>query len=161
MRAEGGYVDFVFEFDGVPALAVEVKLAILRPVSGVWADSPDFLQLRRYMSALDVPGLLVDAQRLLLVRRGADNQAGDPIHPGSWGHWFNHHVKEAGLRRIRLHDMRHTAATLLLQVGVAPVVVAGILGHSPAVLMSTYAHALPDAKREAVVLLADIYRAGA
>lgn len=56
--------------------------------------------------------------------------------------------------------MRHTAATLMLQAGVTPVVVAGILGHSPAVLLSTYAHALPNAKRDAVDLLAAIYRTG-
>lgn len=74
---------------------------------------------------------------------------------------FNGHVSELGLRRIRLHDMRHTAATLLLQAGVAPVVVAGILGHSPAVLLSTYAHALPNAKRDAVDLLAGLYNAPA
>jgi integrase len=73
---------------------------------------------------------------------------------------FNDHVKALGLRRIRLHDMRHTAATLMLQAGVAPVVVAGILGHSPAVLLSTYAHALPNAKRDAVDVLAGLYRTG-
>lgn len=96
-----------------------------------------------------------DVNRFVIV-----NQAGEPIHPSTWGHWFDQHVKAAGLPRIRLHDMRHTAATLLLQAGVPPVVVAGILGHSPAVLLTTYAHALPDAKRDAVELLAGIYRAG-
>ncbi|PVW05447.1 hypothetical protein DEA06_06825 [Microbacterium sp. Gd 4-13] len=96
-----------------------------------------------------------DANRLVIV-----NQAGDPIHPSTWGHWFDRHVEAAGLRRIRLHDMRHTAATLMLQAGITPVVVAGILGHSPAVLLTTYAHALPNAKRDAVDLLAAMYRAG-
>lgn len=97
-----------------------------------------------------------DDNRLVVV-----NQAGDPIHPATWGHWFDQHVKAAGLHRIRLHDVRHTAATLLLQAGITPVVVAGILGHSPAVLLTTYAHALPDAKRDAVDLLGAIYRAQA
>lgn len=72
-RTSDGYADFLFMYPAsIPALAVEVKLTILRPSSGVWLDSPDFQQLRRYMDAFSTPGLLVDAQRLLLVRRGAD-----------------------------------------------------------------------------------------
>jgi len=95
-----------------------------------------------------------DMERLVIV-----NQAGEALHPATWGHWFDKRVKAAGLRRIRLHDMRHTAATLMLQAGIPPVVVAGILGHSPAVLLSTYAHALPDAKRDAVDVLAGLIAA--
>lgn len=73
-RVPSGFVDFVFQYPAsTPALAVEVKLSVLRPSSGVWADSPDFRQLRRYMDDLGTPGLLADAQRLLLVRRGEDS----------------------------------------------------------------------------------------
>lgn len=72
-RVPGGIVDFVFRWGELPPVAaVEVKVAILRPVSGVWSDSPDFLQLRRYMDALEAPGLLVDAHSVLLVKPGAD-----------------------------------------------------------------------------------------
>lgn len=88
------------------------------------------------------------------------NALGDPIAPDVYGAMFARAVRSAGVRIIRLHDVRHTVATLLLQRGVPPVIVAGILGHSPAVLMTTYAHALPDAKRDAVELLGDIYKAG-
>jgi hypothetical protein len=72
-RVPSGYVDYVFEYPvGVPALAVEVKLTMNRPASGVWADSPDFQQLQRYAADLGTPGVLVDAQRILLVAKGAD-----------------------------------------------------------------------------------------
>ncbi|PVW05442.1 hypothetical protein DEA06_06800 [Microbacterium sp. Gd 4-13] len=72
-RTSSGYADFLFMYPAsIPALAVEVKLTILRPSSGVWLDSPDFQQLRRYMDSFSTAGLLVDAQHLLLVRRGAD-----------------------------------------------------------------------------------------
>ena len=81
-----GFVDFVFEHDDAPALAIEVKLTVLKPASGVWADSRDFQQLRRYMSDLDLPGLLVDAQRLLLVRRGADVPFAEIVRSeATWG----------------------------------------------------------------------------
>lgn len=69
-RVPSGLVDFVFEYAGQAALAVEVKLTVLRPAAGVWSDSRDFQQLLRYMRDLDLPGLLIDAQRLLLVKRG-------------------------------------------------------------------------------------------
>lgn len=72
-KVASGYVDYLFEYPvGLPALAVEVKLTMNRPASGVWADSPDFQQLLRYTDDLGTPGLLVDAQRLLLVAQGAD-----------------------------------------------------------------------------------------
>lgn len=71
-RLQSGYVDFLFMYPAsTPALAVEVKLSMTRPPSGLWLDSPDFQQLRRYMDELGTPGLLVDAQRLLLVKPGA------------------------------------------------------------------------------------------
>lgn len=87
-KVPSGFVDFVFEYGGppVPALAVEVKLAVLRPSSGGWADSLDFRQLRRYMDALDVPGLLVDAQRLYLVKPGADAPYAEIVRAkATWG----------------------------------------------------------------------------
>jgi integrase len=64
------------------------------------------------------------------------------------------HVAElcdrAGVRRIRLHDLRHTCATLLLAQGVAPRVVMETLGHSQiGVTMNTYAHVLPVLQKDA------------
>lgn len=69
-KVPSGYVDFVMCADEVPLVAIEVKRAIRRPPTGVWRDSPDFLQLKRYMDDLDVPGLLIDAHGILLVRQG-------------------------------------------------------------------------------------------
>jgi hypothetical protein len=71
-RTPSGYVDYVVTLADRPVLAIEVKLAVQRPASGVWLDSPDFRQLRRYMDELDVPGLLIDAHSILLVESGAD-----------------------------------------------------------------------------------------
>lgn len=50
-------------------------------------------------------------------------------------------LQSAGVRDARLHDARHTAATLLLEQGVSPKVVQEILGHSSISLtLGTYAH---------------------
>lgn len=56
-----------------------------------------------------------------------------------------------GLRRMRFHDLHHTAATLLLRQGVHPKVVAEMLGHSTISIttLDTCSHALPDMQRDA------------
>lgn len=80
---------------------------------------------------------------------------GDLIFPcpkhGSWlridliMRRFYRTVKRAGLKRIRLYDLRHTSATLLLQAGVNVKVIADRLGHEdPAITLRVYAHALPS-----------------
>lgn len=57
---------------------------------------------------------------------------------------------KAGLSRIRLHDLRHTHATLLLKAGVPLKIVSERLGHSsPAFTMAVYQHVLPGMQRDA------------
>ncbi|MFZ0289200.1 MAG: tyrosine-type recombinase/integrase [Candidatus Sulfotelmatobacter sp.] len=63
---------------------------------------------------------------------------------------FRSIIKAAGLPRIRLYDLRHTAATLALAAGVSPKVVSEQLGHaSTAFTLDTYAHVLPHMQDEA------------
>jgi integrase len=61
---------------------------------------------------------------------------------------------KAQLPRIRLHDLRHTAATLLLLQGINPKMVAEMLGHSTvSMTLDTYSHVLPDMQKHATVAL--------
>ena len=63
----------------------------------------------------------------------------------------------AGLPRIRFHDLRHTAATLMLGRGVHPKVAADMLGHSTiAVTLDLYSHVTPTMQREAVAAFDDL-----
>lgn len=75
MRAEypagRGFVDFALCAGDTPLIVAEIKLAIRRPTSGDWADSPDFLQLERYMNELGTPGMLVDAHSVTVFRQGS------------------------------------------------------------------------------------------
>ncbi len=51
----------------------------------------------------------------------------------------------AGLPNIRLHDLRHTCATLLLSKGVHPKLVQELLGHATiSITLDTYSHVLPS-----------------
>jgi integrase len=65
-----------------------------------------------------------------------------------WDEW-NALLKEAGIRRVRVHDARHTAATLLLAQRVDQRVVMEILGHSQISMTSRYAHVLPQVMSDA------------
>jgi integrase len=68
-------------------------------------------------------------------------------------HW--HDVRAAaGLDALRFHDLRHTAVSLLLALGVPPHVVKEIAGHSDAkVTMTVYAHGHLDEKAAALAQL--------
>lgn len=64
----------------------------------------------------------------------------------------------AGLPNIRLHDLRHPCATLLLAQGVNPRVVMETLGHSQVSLtLNTYSHVLPALQRDAATLMNAIF----
>jgi integrase len=73
-----------------------------------------------------------------------------PHHPDRFSHEFDSLVKKSKLPRIRLHDLRHTYATLLLQQGINVKVVSERLGHSSAAFtMDVYQHVLPSMQQEA------------
>ncbi len=58
---------------------------------------------------------------------------------------YKRSLKAAGLPEIRFHDLRHTAATLMLQQGINPKIVQERLGHSDISLtLNTYSHVLPN-----------------
>jgi integrase len=57
----------------------------------------------------------------------------------------------AGVPRVRVHDLRHTTASVLLELGVHPKVVQDLLGHSTiAVTLDTYSHVAPGLHLEAI-----------
>ena len=65
-----------------------------------------------------------------------------------WADW-KALLKTAGIRDARLHDARHTAATLLLAQGVDQRVVMEILGHSQISMTTRYTHVLPQVMTDA------------
>jgi integrase len=82
---------------------------------------------------------------------------GSPFHPQLLSDAFKKLVHRSGLPRIRLHDLRHTHATLLLKAGVPIKVVSERLGHStPGFTMATYQHVLPGMQAEAAKTFAKL-----
>jgi integrase len=63
-------------------------------------------------------------------------------------------IKAADVKRIKLHGLRHTCATLLLQAGEPIHVVSERLGHSKvSMTMEVYAHVLPDMQQQAAATM--------
>jgi integrase len=130
---------------------------------GLVVDKPKSRAGRRTIA---LPTQLVDAlrqhrarqieERLAAGSMWQDNDLvvcqpnGRPIDPAAdWKAW-KRLLRAAGLRDARLHDARHTAATLLLQQGVHPRVAMQILGHSQISLtLGTYSHVVPEIARDA------------
>jgi integrase len=82
---------------------------------------------------------------------------GLPTHPDRFSQIFNKLVARAGVPRRRLHDLRHTHATLLLKAGVPVKVVSERLGHAtPGFTMATYQHVLPGMQAEAARIFASL-----
>jgi integrase len=66
-------------------------------------------------------------------------------------------VSRLGLRSIRFHDLRHSAATLLLEMGVHPKIVSELLGHAGiAITMDRYSHVTEAMHREAAEQLGEL-----
>ena len=82
---------------------------------------------------------------------------GSPWHPDRVSKLFEEAVKAAPVPRIRLHDLRHTWATLALRAGVHPKVVQERLGHANiSITMDLYSHVMPDMQESAAELVASI-----
>ena len=66
-------------------------------------------------------------------------------------------LESVRLPQIRFHDLRHTAATLLLGEGIHPKVVSEMLGHASVQLtLDTYSHVTPTLQREAAATMDSI-----
>jgi integrase len=82
---------------------------------------------------------------------------GSPLHPDYVTRRFRTLVEETGLPRIRLHDLRHTYATLALQAGVHPKVVSERLGHATVgITLDLYSHVAPSLDQQAAEVVAGL-----
>ena len=75
---------------------------------------------------------------------------GTPIHPRNLLRDFKLLLRKTGLPVIRFHDLRHTAASLMLNHGIPVIVVSRRLGHAkPSITLDVYGHLLPSMQAEA------------
>jgi integrase len=82
---------------------------------------------------------------------------GMPTGPWVFERVVNKCLARSGLPHIRVHDLRHTCATLLLGARVNPKVVSEMLGHaSVAITLDIYSHVLPDMQQDAAAVMAQV-----
>ena len=76
---------------------------------------------------------------------------GTHLNPNHIVDEFKKLLKKAGLPNIRFHDLRHSAASLLLSLGIHPKVVQELLGHTQiSITMDVYSHLLPGMQKDAM-----------
>jgi integrase len=111
---------------------------------------------RSLVAALKAHRKFQAEERLAAGGRWVDNDLvlatrfGRPVSPGNFDQTLERLVKATGVPRLTSHGLRHTAATHMVRhaVDIGEIrAAADILGHSPDMLMRTYAHALPKSVR--------------
>jgi len=85
------------------------------------------------------------------------SSTGTPTDQHNLHRYYKPMLKKAGLPDIRFHDLRHTAATLMLMHGIPLMVVSRRLGHSkPSVTLDIYGHYLPGMQEQAAILMDEL-----
>ncbi len=76
--------------------------------------------------------------------------------------YYLHHemergTKKAGVKKIRIHDLRHSSCALLIHLGYSPVQIAERLGHESSVITERYSHLYPSVQKEMANRLDDAF----
>jgi integrase len=112
------------------------------------------LRLHRELQKANRPSLGIGYRDQDLVLAAPD---GSPINPDQFSQVFDRKVAKLDVPRIRLHDLRHTHATLGLAAGVPPKIMSERLGHSTvAFTQDVYVHSIPRMEEEAADQVASL-----
>ena len=108
---------------------------------------------------VNLPEESLDALAVLRQRKEVSVENGDflfchsdgsPMDPDHLTKWFKRLTQNAGSHGLRLHDLRHTHASLMLSKGIHLKIVSERLGHSSiAITANLYSHVLPSVQQEA------------
>ena len=70
-----------------------------------------------------------------------------PVSKSYLHHEMDRGAKEAGVKRIRIHDLRHSSCALLIELGYSPIQIAERLGHETVTITERYSHLYPSVQR--------------
>ena len=154
--------------------ATIARAAQYLPETGVTLRQPKTARGRRTIALSDETLRIFRAHRSRQVEHrfalGPAYQDQDLVFPAGDGaiqppyrvsQAFRQLVGSTDLGHVRFHDLRHTAATLMLRAGVPTKIVSTRLGHATASLtLDTYSHVTVDMQREAASAIDDVLQAG-
>jgi integrase len=139
---------------------INVRHAIITLKGGVFLTEPNTETSKR---AVTLPKVAYEELKKHLDQLNRSQglifttSAGTPIHPRNFIRHFKASLQEAGLPDIRVHDLRHSHASLLLASGVNPKLVQERLGHASITLtLDTYSHVIPSLQEEVAKRLDDL-----
>lgn len=75
-------------------------------------------------------------------------------------HEMNRGSKATGVKRIRLHDLRHSNCALLINLGYSPTQIAERLGHESITITERYSHLYPSVQKDMAKRLDDLFKKG-
>ena len=78
------------------------------------------------------------------------SEVGTPMNPNNLLRHFKLTLQAANLEHMRLHDLRHTSATLLADLGTEERIIAAILGHGPKNITRRYSHTTIETMRKPI-----------
>lgn len=160
---EGEALGLKWDAVELEAKQLHVRVALQRVGKEVLLVEPKTARSRRTIVLPDVVVAALRAhrvgqleQRLLAGPKWVEGgfvfttRHGKPLEPSNMTKVFKRLLKEAVVPDVRFHDLRHTAATFLLALGVEARVIMETLGHSQISLtLNTYSHVLPTLKTDA------------
>ncbi|MBW8012601.1 MAG: site-specific integrase [Chloroflexi bacterium] len=121
--------------------------------------------------------LLGDTATAILRKHLTEQFAENQVGRGQWNEWdlifpdedgrpmdrrklvsrFKAVIQEVGLPEIRFHDLRHTAASLMLNNGIPILIVSNRLGHAkPSITLDVYGHMIPSKQEEVAELMDEL-----
>ncbi len=90
---------------------------------------------------------------------GACVRFGTYIEPDKLLEDFCRLLEKVGLPRMRFHDLRHSAATILLGMGIHPKLVQELLGHSSMhITLGVYGHMIPSMHQDAMDKMNEVFQ---
>ncbi|MGO4887994.1 tyrosine-type recombinase/integrase [Anaerobacillus sp. MEB173] len=142
---------------------VSVRQTLSRTSKGLLFEEPKTKSSKRLIS---IPNHVIDAlkkhrveqnKQKLIAGIGYEDhdlvaciETGKPINSRNLIRHFKRMIKESGVPDIRFHDLRHSHATIMLQLGEHPKVVSERLGHSKiTVTLDLYSHVIPNMQKDA------------
>jgi len=149
---EGEVLGIMVEDCDMVNRVVNVRHTVTTLKTGVVISEPKTQTSKR---AVTLPKIAYDALKIHLDQLNRNSglifttSVGTPIYPRNFIRHFKSILAKNGLPNIRVHDLRHYHASMLLASGINPKVVQERLGHSSITLtMDTYSHVIPSMQDE-------------